>query len=40
MVIAWRIEWIKLEHDLARAERRDPRNIDDAVKLAWVFRWK
>jgi hypothetical protein len=28
----WRIEWIKLEHDLARAQKRDPRDIDDYEK--------
>lgn len=24
----WRIEWIKLEHDLARNQGREPRNIE------------
>lgn len=24
----WRIRWIELEHDSARAEGREPRNID------------
>jgi hypothetical protein len=28
-LIFWRIEWIKLEHDLAKAEKREPRKIDD-----------
>lgn len=27
-VLHWRIEWIKLEHDLARLQGREPRNID------------
>ncbi len=27
-VRVWRTRWIELEHDLARAEKREPRNID------------
>ncbi len=29
-VIRWRIRWIKMEHDLARLQGREPRNIDEA----------
>ena len=28
-VQTWRIKWIELEHDLARAEGRKPRNISE-----------
>lgn len=31
-VARWRIRWIELEHDLARRENREPRNIDDFLK--------
>lgn len=24
----WRIRWIEMEHDLAKLENREPRNID------------
>ena len=27
-VLFWRIKWIELEHDLARAQGRAPRKID------------
>ena len=28
-VLAWRIRWIKVEHDLARLENRKPRDISE-----------
>lgn len=28
-LLKWRIRWIELEHDLARAESRKPRNINE-----------
>ena len=31
----WRIEWIKVEHDLARLQKRQPRKIKDVEKGVW-----
>ena len=31
-ITSWRIRWIELEHDLARAQGREPRDIDNADK--------
>lgn len=28
----WRIRWIEMEHDLARAVGREPRDINTAIK--------
>jgi hypothetical protein len=28
----WRIKWIRLEHDLAREQGREPRNISEVEK--------
>jgi hypothetical protein len=28
----WRIQWIKMEHDLARLENREPREISEVNK--------
>ena len=31
-VLFWRIEWIKLEHELARTQGREPRDINEVFK--------
>jgi hypothetical protein len=31
-VLFWRIKWIELEHDLARAQGREPRDISEVEK--------
>lgn len=28
-VLEWRLRWIELEHESARKEEREPRNIDE-----------
>ena len=31
----WIIEWIKTEHDLAHAQKRQPRKVKDVEKGIW-----
>lgn len=28
-ILFWRIKWIEMEHDLAKLQKREPRNIEE-----------